>query len=137
MDDLVGHVSAQVDVGRSAVDPPSKVVVQFDVAPIIEPEQDLDRPGVVAIPRFVTLCERQIRGLDSPSCATHAGDSEAQRRVPGRLAGLVRPDDDGHAGREFEGLIVKGAERVGGDAFDAHVSQRPSRRARRAHGGRR
>ena len=80
--------------------------------------------------------DRRIRRGCPAAAAPQPGEGEPKRRVPGRLAGLVRPGHDRHPGREIEPLTVERPKCARHHVRDAHLRPPRGRGVPRAHAGR-
>ena len=95
VEDLVGDVAAEDDVGRPTGDLAGQVLADLDRATVVEKQADLDGPTAVTVPRAMALLERALDLRPGSPPTPDPADPCADGGVPARLARLVRAGNDG------------------------------------------
>ena len=98
--------------------------MQLDAVPVLERHHGRDRPVAATVPRLVAVPEALVHRARRTLASPHAAEPRVQRRVPRRLAGLVRAVDDVQSRRQGQGVVVERPEGVRANRFEPHRSER-------------
>ena len=125
--ELLGQVLAGDEVGDPTVARLVEVLRHLDPTPVVELQLDSNHPAL-SVPGSVVRPERLLGLLPGTFAAPPAADTGEDRRVPARLAGLVRPADNVHRRTQIERFAN---ERTEGDGLDLEDPQTGTSRSSR------
>jgi len=123
-DDLGRDIPSQTHIHRSAIHPAGQILTDVDHAAVIQVQAGIDLPRAVGpVPGTVLLLELAVLRCSASAPTAPAGQCEAERGVPRRLAGFVGTDDHRHPGAQVQGRIAERPEGARGHPLHPHRSE--------------